>query len=470
MTIVVEKSAESKLWYSGPQERLLKKMRRLFSRLKEIPSSQRHKKIVRIEIEIPALQPLEWLDVQQGRGKVYWQSRDKSFEIAGLGKSHFITGEDPKQIGTALLNMHRLMGRSERISYLGGLRFDPSAEIGAEWKGFASYYFLLPQFEIRRDRQRHSFACNIFLSAQTNLWKRQNELEHALASISFEADYRPRQLPLCYKRFDNPVQEQWQKNIRTLLNSLQKNKLEKVVLARKTTFMLNRQPNALQLIKTFEKTKPNTFLFMFQLNEKQAFIGSAPERLYSRNYRAIDTEAVAGTRPRGTTVADDVRLKQDLLNSAKDLREHGYVIESIERQLSRYANLIKKDQHVSILENARVQHLRLGFQASLNKEVNDAQLLQSLHPTPAVGGYPKTEALQKIRALEGFDRGWYAAPVGWINKDKAEFAVAIRSALIQGNRLHLYSGAGIITGSDPQEEWREIENKISTYLKIIQWS
>lgn len=88
-----------------------------------------------------------------------------------------------------------------------------------------------------------------------------------------------------------------------------------------------------------------------------------------------------------------------------------------------------------------------------------------LHPTPAVGGFPREAALREIAALEPFDRGWYAGPIGWVGKDAAEFAVAIRSGLVAGDRVNLYSGAGIVPGSSPDKEWEEIENKIGNFIK-----
>ena len=120
-----------------------------------------------------------------------------------------------------------------------------------------------------------------------------------------------------------------------------------------------------------------------------------------------------------------------------------------------------------MLKLARVQHILKRFRFSLKKSVSDFELINALHPTAAVGGYPKENIKNEIHALEQFDRGWYAAPVGWIGKDASEFAVAIRSGLIDKDTLYLYSGAGIIDGSVSESEWDEIENKISNFLKAL---
>ena len=125
-------------------------------------------------------------------------------------------------------------------------------------------------------------------------------------------------------------------------------------------------------------------------------------------------------------------------------------------------------QQASLLKLARKQHLYSAVNVLLKEDVTDGSLLDRLHPTPAVGGYPTENALSEISRLEPFDRGWYAAPVGWISADEAEFAVAIRSGLIHDKTLSLYSGAGIVPGSKPEEEWQEIEHKISDFLEVIE--
>ena len=94
-------------------------------------------------------------------------------------------------------------------------------------------------------------------------------------------------------------------------------------------------------------------------------------------------------------------------------------------------------------------------------------LCRELHPTPAVGGCPTDTAVQRIRDWEGFDRGWYAAPFGVIGRDVVELAVAIRSACVKEKRLSLFSGAGIVSGSTPDQEWDEIENKIVDFIRIL---
>jgi len=125
------------------------------------------------------------------------------------------------------------------------------------------------------------------------------------------------------------------------------------------------------------------------------------------------------------------------------------------------------DDDVSVRKLTHVQHLYCRFRGTLVDDISDSVLLSKLHPTPAVGGYPREKIQEEIASLEPFDRGWYAGPVGWVGHDAAEFAVAIRSALICGNRVSLYSGAGIVEGSSPENEWDEVENKIGGLIEVM---
>ena len=116
---------------------------------------------------------------------------------------------------------------------------------------------------------------------------------------------------------------------------------------------------------------------------------------------------------------------------------------------------------------SKLQHLLMKFSGLLKEKTQDSDILESIHPTPAVGGVPSEKASAEIENIENFDRGWYAGPVGWIGKDEAEFAVAIRSGLVFENELYLYSGAGIVEGSNPENEWEEIENKIAGFMNAL---
>ena len=177
------------------------------------------------------------------------------------------------------------------------------------------------------------------------------------------------------------------------------------------------------------------------------------------------TEAVAGTRRRGD--GPDARFFHDeLAESEKDRREHAFVRDFISEALAPLTSVICVEPPVQI-EAARVRHLKTPVRATLREGVTPLEVMTALHPTPAVGGTPTPAALGAIRQLEGFDRGLYAGPVGWVSRDAAEFAVGIRSGLLCGADLALYAGAGIVPGSVPEAEWHETEAKLGGFADAL---
>jgi menaquinone-specific isochorismate synthase len=242
---------------------------------------------------------------------------------------------------------------------------------------------------------------------------------------------------------------------------------EKIVLARKSKLQFSDKLNGFSIIENLKKLNPESTHFCIQIDEHNSFIGGTPELLYKRNNSRVFSVAIAGTRKRGSTEIEDERLEYELMSSEKDLREHRIVIDNVRDIMREICTDVIETDTISVLKLARVQHLYTSFEGTLKKNISDIELISKLHPTPAVGGYPTEEAIREIARLEPFKRGWYAAPVGWISAEAAHFVVAIRSGLIYNNDLYLYSGAGIVAGSDPDSEWEEIENKLANFLRAI---
>ena len=221
------------------------------------------------------------------------------------------------------------------------------------------------------------------------------------------------------------------------------------------------------VLEGLKAATPGCFHFYAEPEDGVAFLGASPERLFRRDGSSVVSEAVAGTRPRGVSSADDKGLGEDLLHSVKDRSEHSYVRTGIGEALAPLCEELDLEEGVSEMKLARGRHLKSRIRGVLREGVTDADLIGALHPTPAVCGYPRDEALQEIRALEPFDRGWYAGPIGWIGADASEFAVGLRSGLVRGRTLALFSGAGIVAGSVPHEEWAEIEQKIGDFTGMF---
>jgi menaquinone-specific isochorismate synthase len=177
---------------------------------------------------------------------------------------------------------------------------------------------------------------------------------------------------------------------------------------------------------------------------------------------------LAGSIGRGKTPTEDAVLALELLNSAKNQHEHALVVESIRRRLAPLTSQLTISAQPTVLQLGYIQHLFTPIHATLNQSDGVLPILQNLHPTPALGGQPRELAMPFISQAEPVPRGWYGAPVGWLdhNLDGA-FSVAIRSAITQDRRVWLYAGAGIVANSDPQAEWEETALKFKPMLNAL---
>ncbi len=430
-------------------------------------------KILQIKVQIPNLKPLSWLAKQTADVKTYWSERTGSSAIAGIGITDLVTDDRPISYPQIFWQLRQnLSPLFPQVRYYGGISFSQNRSLSPAWKIFGNYRFVVPRFEVRSDGIDTYFICNFSCRSLTDSLSRQQtqlDLLTELAQLDLTIGSEPVKpvLPLVIDRTDSPNYADWQQSVDFALATFAELKIDKIVLARQSTltFTADLQPQSLLL--ALQPHNPHSYHFCFQIEPHRAFVGTSPERLYQRRDRILATEAIAGTRHRGESSQIDRQLSDNLLNSAKDRREHQLVVNNLQGILKELCDRVEIDREVSILKLNKVQHLYTQCQGILKAELTDDRILPQLHPTPAVGGFPRPQALELIHRLEPFERGWYAAPVGWVGYDETEFAVAIRSGLIDRDRLLLFAGAGIVSGSQAEEEWAEVENKIRHFTDIF---
>jgi menaquinone-specific isochorismate synthase len=236
--------------------------------------------------------------------------------------------------------------------------------------------------------------------------------------------------------------------------------VKKIVLARAQDMRADSPLHPLRLLNGLRTRFPGCYSFSVANGRGQSFIGASPERLVRVSQGILETEALAGSARRGATPAEDEALGAGLLASEKDRREHRHVLDSILRRLGPLGMAMADPGEPSLRRLANVQHLHTPLKLELPAGIHLLDALERLHPTPAVGGSPREQAVPLIRDMEGFPRGLYAGAIGWLNaRGGGEFLVGIRSALIDGNTARVYAGAGIVEGSDPDREYIETELK-----------
>ena len=422
--------------------------------------------ILRIEVDLAHCDALSWLEAQNAQAKTYWEDRERQFEAAGIGEEDVVEGGHFPSYESLFRRLHvTLSGSGARVRYYGGIRFSDRGARDSCWQSFGSFRFVLPRFELFNYQGKSALACNLLNRRDGR--DPVGEILSALDTVVFPGETREGEIPLLMSRTDSPDKNGWQRGIRSATRLFDRGSLQKIVLARKSLFEFKDDLNPTALLRRLKSTLPECFHFCNIPKKGVAFIGASPERLYLRRGRSIHTEAIAGTRPRGESAEADENLSQDLLHNDKDLREHRIVVEGIREGLAPVCESLSTDDQITVLKLTQCQHLLTAFEGTLRDGILDQDLLSRLHPTSAVGGCPSSAALEEIGRIEPFDRGWYTGPIGWVSEDVVEFAVAIRCGLVEGTRLSLFSGAGIVRGSTAEGEWNEIENKIGDFVRAL---
>lgn len=423
----------------------------------------------RLELKLATLDPLLWLAAHPGEEKFYWRGRDGQRQVACLGAATTFLSDLPDNTAHALDKAAALLRcAAPDVRLYGGFRFDPlypQEKRDSRWHNFGAAWLMLPRFELVTDKDGSRLYCNVLrnelgTSAIDGILSQVKKLHLGPQETDIS-------LPVLVERTNTPERTQWNRQIAQVINLIQRGDLKKLVLAREASMRLNAHVNPWHTLNRLRENAANCFVFGVQTDETGAFIGLSPERLYRSEVDLIETEAVAGTRPRAHDRQEDGRLASELTTSDKDHYEHNLVVSGIREGLTKICERFDTVAPAALIKLSAVQHLRTLFDGTLKQDVNDAAILSALHPSPAVGGYPRDQAVSYLREIESLDRGWYAGPIGWLGAANAEFAVGIRSALIHDNYVDLFSGAGIVTGSTSEAEWDEIENKISPFLQLF---
>lgn len=431
--------------------------------------------IIRVEVPMEPVPPLAWLGQQRGFTQYYWRERDGGFTMAGVGEAHVMMHQGGKETSAELFRAMRarLSPDHPALRYYGGFRFRcgvdaANSEKGTRWRAFKDYRFVVPRFEVLQRRRGCVLACNVVCGdAKANA----GELDCLVADLTrlrFRLKTDAPATPRVIAREDRPDFAAFEGLIAAALAAFKAGTMEKVVLARESCFTTEDTIDPVSLLARLSDADTSSFEFCFHPVADRAFVGASPERLFRRNNVLVESEALAGTRPRGRSDEDDIELGDALLTSEKDLAEHEFVASMLRDNLSRHCIGIEMPGAPRLKRLRHVQHLYTPIQGILNDVLDaDALLLEALHPTPAVGGTPRDKALAFLEANEPFDRGIFAAPVGWVGFDGAEFCVAIRSGLVRGASVAVYAGAGIVPGSEAADEWAEIDAKMANFVDAL---
>lgn len=237
---------------------------------------------------------------------------------------------------------------------------------------------------------------------------------------------------------------------------------EKVVPARRATVPGWQQPEHLGPTLARLRTDYSHCMTMAVTAGAETFLAASPERLVSLRYDELRTLALAGSTPRGADEEADRHLAEELLASPKNRAEHAFVVDGVRAKLADLGFEPQVPDEPEVARLANIQHLRTPVRAPADEDSDIFTIAEALHPTPAIGGTPSAAACAWLGTHEQFDRGWYGAPVGWVDlRGKGELRVGLRSALADDEGLHLFAGAGVVADSDPASELAETTVKLA---------
>ena len=245
--------------------------------------------------------------------------------------------------------------------------------------------------------------------------------------------------------------------------------LEKVVLARSVTAELSGALPVSAVLRRLRAHEPTCTIFLFPVPDG-TFFGASPELLIARNGRRVWCHPLAGTIPRGETARSDADAQGRLATSPKDRSEHRFVVDDIAATLRPLCEDLIVPDEPSLVAFRAVAHLGSRIEGHLKGPTTILELLELMHPTPAVGGTPRQIALATIAGGEPVGRGYWAGPVGWVDgHGNGEWMIGIRSALLHtdGRTITLHAGAGVVADSDPEAEAAETDVKLSSVLESL---
>ncbi len=342
--------------------------------------------------------------------------------------------------------------------FYGGFAFHPGEAQETPWSSLGDARFVLPRLVYRHHSQRAQVG--LVVSRETaNAPSLVRQVGELLAwRDTLHSPAAPTGMPRPPPPTRGTCSPELHQRLEAAVAATETGALDKVVVADRQIVSCDRAPDPAQILGRLVDESPTAAIFAID-DTNCCFLGASPERLVRREGLQVTSEALAGS----------IRLAPDLdadrlLVSAKDRSEHAFVVRAIRAALDPVCSSVTSPSAPVLRTLRRVAHLSTPVEARLRTNLHVLDLVQRLHPTPAVAGSPTAAALAWIRNHEPHARGWYASPVGWVDaRGDGDFCVALRSGVLSGMQATFFAGAGIVRGSTPDTEAQEIDLKLSTF-------
>jgi len=403
------------------------------------------------------------------------------FSICENGADRFRKTEDRvKTIFNKVIDNHTSFKEISIPLFLGAAKFD-YGNFDPLWSDYSDSEWFIPKYLIISKGNENFLVLNSIFNKGDSISdfssKEINEIKKSISDEGVKSDQNNDSVRLVEEGKDKDKEKEkekdkekneheWLFNVEKAIELIKEGELRKIVLSRIKTIRLIDEIGLSTIYKKLSRSKNECNKYLYKSGDS-IFIGCSPEKLFSITNNILKTEAVAGSIKRGLSTEDDDQLSLSLLSSSKEKEEHQYVVDFLLSRIKKYGDAIEYPDKLQIKKTQQLQHLWLPIQCELKKEFSLFAIINDLFPTPAVCGIPKEDAYKIISGLEKYKRGLFSGIIGWFNKNKADIAVGIRSALINKKRCFLFAGCGIVAGSDPTAEYNETELKMETILSIL---
>lgn len=418
------------------------------------------KALVRLTIAAPKA-PL----LSHPQGSMLW-SPPTGNQVVGSGQARTIMGQGAKRyeqikagadaLWAELCDVPHPNSHGERPRLFGGLSFAPDKAKGA-WSNFGEGLFWLPR--VLYGHGKDGAWLSLSVASEGSAAEAAGELANAKQRLLLADEAPVRQAQI--EHAEHLAADEWAERIEAIRTAISKGIVHKVVAARSSRLHFRDGIALRPALERLTERYPDCYRYAFQLQDV-TFVGASPETLVDKRGLHVSTQALAGS-----IAADLENADEALLGSVKDRHEQDMVVRAIASALEPLCKSLHFEETPIPRTLRHVTHLCTPIEGELAESKHVLDLVEALHPTPAVGGSPAAKALQWIADTED-SRGWYAGPVGWFNAEgDGHFAVAIRSALFTGNDALVYAGAGIVADSDPALEYLETGLKQRAILDAL---
>lgn len=434
--------------------------------------------LVSVTTEVKLRDPLALFARGAGvtHNRLFWNMPASGGALVGLGDAWSYEAQGAARFADSAaawrdLMQHAVIDRGPDLPLGGpiaaaGFSFDPLRLPTSLWGGYPAGLLLLPRLTLAQAGDRCSLTLNGMVGPDSSAIGLSLAAARRIRDL-IGGPWRPRRPASDPAASEALPAEEWQRMVASAVADLRAGQMEKVVLARRVNLRAAAPIDTAVALENLRRDYPDTFVFAVARGGR-TFLGASPERLVSLRQGQVAASGLAGTIARGATPAEDDRLGQALLGSAKDRNEHAIVVRMIAAALAEVCADVIAPAQPTLMKVRNLQHLFTPITGRIAGDRSILDLVERLHPTPALGGQPRQQALAWIRDHEQLDRGWYGAPVGWVDaRGEGEFAVAIRSALVGESEAALFAGCGIVADSDPAREYQESQIKLRAMLGAL---